>query len=60
MSDFVINDGVLEKYIGLDKSVVVPNGVVKIGASSFQDCIHLQSVEIAERDPVEPRQKRLF
>lgn len=34
--DFVINNGVLEKYIGNDTVVVIPDGVKEIGVRAFQ------------------------
>lgn len=35
MSDFVIKDGVLEKYVGSDGNVIIPNGVKEIGKAAF-------------------------
>lgn len=34
--DFVITNGILEKYIGTDAEVVIPNGVIGIGDRAFQ------------------------
>ena len=42
--DFIIEDGVLTKYIGAGGEVVIPEGVVKIGARAFENCENLTSV----------------
>ena len=34
-SDFIIENGVLTKYVGPGGDVVIPDGVVEIGASAF-------------------------
>lgn len=33
--DFIIEDGVLTQYTGNQKDVVIPNGVISIGANAF-------------------------
>ena len=43
---FIVENGVLVKYIGRDKNVTVPNGINKIGESVFYGCIDLTSIEI--------------
>ena len=35
MRDFVIRDGILEKYNGSDSIVEIPSGVVEIGVGAF-------------------------
>ncbi len=46
--DFVIRNSVLEKYKGNDNEVVVPNGVISIGASAFEDCQNLKKIVLPE------------
>lgn len=43
-SDFVIENGVLEKYTGVSEEVIVPEGVIEIGAHAFHDCTHVKQV----------------
>ena len=45
-SDFVINNGVLEKYTGKGGDVVIPDGVTHIGHEAFWYCTGLTSVVI--------------
>ena len=47
-SDFVIENGVLTKYVGPGGDVVVPDGVQKIGDRAFRWCNSLTSVTIPE------------
>lgn len=44
MSDFVIENGVLEKYNGNEKEVVVPKGVTEIAPRVFWNCKHIESI----------------
>ena len=44
--DFVIENGVLKKYCGRKKDVVIPNGVLHIGAASFLNRKSITSVLI--------------
>lgn len=44
--DFVINNGVLEKYTGKGGDVVVPDGVTSIGGKAFSLCDKLTSITI--------------
>ena len=37
MGDFDIKDGVLLKYSGRDRDVIVPEGTVAIGEGAFKD-----------------------
>ena len=46
--DFTIKKGVLEKYKGKDKTVVIPDGIAKIGGYAFYCCGSLQEVVIPD------------
>lgn len=37
-NDFIINDGILEKYTGTAVNVAVPDGVTEIGMHAFEHC----------------------
>lgn len=43
--DFIIKNGVLVKYCGQEKSVVLPEGIVEIGAGAFRES-QLESISI--------------
>ena len=45
-SDFVIENGVLKKYVGPGGDVTIPDGVVVIGPSAFSLCTKITSVTI--------------
>ena len=47
-SDFVIENGVLKKYVGPGGDVTVPEGVTSIGNSAFYWCRSLTSVTIPD------------
>ena len=47
-SDFIIRDGILEKYVGSGGDVVIPDGVTTIRQFAFSDCGTLQSVHISD------------
>ena len=47
-TDFVIKNGVLEKYKGRDSDVIVPEGVTCIGDYAFLWCWSLKSVTLPE------------
>ena len=47
-SDFIIENGVLKKYVGPGGDVVIPEGVTVIGYCAFEDATNLTSVEIGE------------
>ncbi|MBM6682092.1 leucine-rich repeat protein, partial [Pseudoflavonifractor capillosus] len=46
--DFVIKKGVLGKYKGSSRDVVIPKRVTEIGESAFEDCTGLTNVTIPE------------
>ena len=45
-SDFVIENGILKKYVGPGGDVVVPDGVTEIGERAFEDRSDLTSVSL--------------
>ena len=47
-SAFDIQDGVLVKYTGSDREVVIPEGVTRIGASAFEYYSRLEKLVIPE------------
>lgn len=46
--DFVIENGAVKKYTGPGGDVVIPEGVIAIGASAFRCCGNLKSMAIPE------------
>ena len=45
---FEIQNNVLIKFNGNETSVAIPNGVTKIGFSTFQGCIGLKTIKLPE------------
>lgn len=45
-NDFIIENGVLRKYVGPGGDVVIPNGVFSIGWCAFQACTSLTGISI--------------
>ena len=45
-SDFIIENGVLKKYVGPGGDVVIPEGVTSIGKGAFSGCHLLTAVTI--------------
>ena len=43
-SDFIIENGVLIKYVGKGGTVTVPDEVVKIGDNAFEKCSKLTEI----------------
>lgn len=48
MSDFIIEDGIVKKYIGSDEKVIIPQGVTEIGNYSFWQRKNIKEIEIPE------------
>ena len=47
-SDFIIENGVLKKYVGSGNDVVIPNGVTTIGEWAFSECSKLTGIVLPE------------
>lgn len=47
-SDFTIENGVLKKYAGNDRDIVIPDNVTSIGECVFRNCSGLTSVTIGK------------
>ena len=43
---FLIEDGVLKKYIGNDSDVYIPKGVVSIEANAFRECTTIEKIVV--------------
>ena len=48
MNDFIIEDGVLKKYIGSEADVVIPDGITTIGSSAFRNCTAQKNIVLPE------------
>lgn len=48
IKDFVIENGVLKKYIGTGDHVVIPDGLISIGDRAFLDCRGLMTITIPD------------
>ena len=47
-ADFIIENGILKKYIGKDAAVMIPAGVTEIAEDAFRGCYTVSSVTIPE------------
>lgn len=45
MTDFTINNGVLTKYEGDEKNILIPKSVTEIGESAFYSCHSVEKVD---------------
>lgn len=45
-NDFIIENGVLKKYVGPGGDVVIPSGVTRIGMEAFQMCRTIDAVKL--------------
>lgn len=48
MNDFKIENGILTSYTGPGGNVVIPNAVIAIGESAFEDCSSLTGIVIPD------------
>lgn len=48
LKDFVIENGVLKKYVGLGGDVVIPDSVTEIGLGAFSFCTSLTNITIPD------------
>ena len=48
MKDFVIENGVLKKYVGPGGDVVIPDGVTSVGNAAFSKCHNLSNVTLPD------------
>lgn len=46
--DFVIVNGVLSKYLGADKDVIIPDGVIRVEENTFSESYHVESITIPD------------
>ena len=47
-NDFVINNGILEKYIGRNRDVIIPDSVTRIRWWAFGGCTSLTSITLPD------------
>ncbi len=48
-NDFIIENGVLTKYVGAGGDVLIPDDITKIGSAAFQYCNNLTSIILPEK-----------
>jgi hypothetical protein len=48
VENFEIKDGVLEKYLGREETVTIPNDVTSIGSFAFKNCDSIKEITIPE------------
>ncbi len=46
MTDFIIEDGVLTKYYGNEKEILIPKSVTEIGESAFYSCHSIEKIRL--------------
>lgn len=48
MVDFDLSEGVLRKYMGKEKQVIIPNGVEEIADFAFYNCDTMETIQLPE------------
>ena len=48
MSDFIIKNGILQKYTGNEENVIIPDTVTVIGEAAFEGCAFLKGVTVPD------------
>ena len=44
INDFIIENGVLIKYVGEEENVIIPDGITQIGQMAFERCYDITSI----------------
>lgn len=47
-NDFFIRGGILEKYLGHDTNVTIPDNVIEISVEAFRECKQVTSIKLSE------------
>ena len=47
-SDFIIENGILVKYTGTEKEVIIPDGITEIGDSAFYENVKVERITLPE------------
>lgn len=49
MNDFIIENGILIKYTGMDLDIIIPEEVTEIGESAFYSCPTIITVKLHDK-----------
>ena len=47
-NEFIIENGILEKYTGTEKEVIIPEGITEIGVSAFYENMKVERITLPE------------